>query len=104
MLRALLPWAILTVFVALWGAPFFDRLLDSFAAVSVHVPGLDRALCMPPVVPSPTAEPAVFRFNWLSATGTGTFLAALLAGLLMGLKPREIGADLLERSTGRASP
>ena len=42
---------------------------------------------VPPVVAKPTAEAAVFNFNWLSATGTGSLLAALLAGLLMGLGP-----------------
>jgi lactate permease len=95
-LRALLPWAILTGFVALWGAPFFVRLLDSFALISIHIPGLDLAvLRMPPIVSTPTAEPAVFRFNWLSATGTGTMIAALLSGILMGLNPRQILKTLL---------
>jgi lactate permease len=31
------------------------------------------------------AEKAVFRLNWLSATGTGILLAALVSGWLMGL-------------------
>ena len=38
-----------------------------------------------PVVAKPTAENAKFDFNWLTATGTGCFLAALLAGVLLGL-------------------
>jgi lactate permease len=45
---------------------------------------------MPPAVPVPAAEAAVFNFNWLSATGTGIFLAAVLAGLLMGMRVRAI--------------
>jgi lactate permease len=40
-----------------------------------------------PVVAIPTAENAKFDFNWLTATGTGCFLAALLAGALLGLGP-----------------
>jgi lactate permease len=44
------------------------------------------------VVAAPTAEAAVFNFNWLTATGTGILLAALLAGLLMGLGPRSLAA------------
>src|SRR5207302_6678276 len=32
-----------------------------------------------------TPEAARFDFNWLTATGTGCFLAALLAGLLLRL-------------------
>jgi lactate permease len=44
---------------------------------------------------APTAEPAVFNLNWLSATGTGILLAALLAGLLMGLSPAELARAFL---------
>jgi lactate permease len=38
-------------------------------------------------VPNPTPEAARFDFNWLSATGTGCFLAAVVSGLLLGLTP-----------------
>jgi len=38
-----------------------------------------------PVVTKPTPEAARFDFNWLTATGTGCFLAATVAGLLLGL-------------------
>jgi lactate permease len=40
-----------------------------------------------PVATKPTPEAARFDFNWLTATGTGCFLAAILAGLLLGLSP-----------------
>ena len=33
-----------------------------------------------PVVAKPTPEAARYDFNWLSATGTGCFLAAILSG------------------------
>ena len=42
---------------------------------------------MPPVVAKPAPYAAVFNFNWLSASGTSCMLAALLTGLLLGLKP-----------------
>jgi lactate permease len=45
---------------------------------------------VPPVVPHPAAEAAVFTFNWLSATGSGIFVAALIAALVMGLRARAI--------------
>jgi lactate permease len=45
---------------------------------------------MPPVVAAPTPEAAVFTFNWFSATGTGIFIAALIAAVIVGLKPAEI--------------
>jgi lactate permease len=37
------------------------------------------------VVTKPTKEPAVFGLNWVSATGSGILLAAIISGLLMGL-------------------
>ncbi len=40
-----------------------------------------------PVVPKPTPEGARFDFVWLSATGTGCFLAAILGGLIRGVRP-----------------
>jgi len=51
---------------------------------------------MPPVVAAPTAEAAIFNINWLSATGTGIFIAAVIAGLTMG---RSVGE--LARTYGR---
>jgi lactate permease len=39
---------------------------------------------VPPVVAKNSAEAAVFNFNWLSATGSGIFIASLIAGLGMG--------------------
>jgi lactate permease len=36
-------------------------------------------------VAKPAAEAARFDFNWLTATGTGCFLAALVSGLILGL-------------------
>ena len=40
---------------------------------------------VPPVVPKPTPEAAVYVLNWLSATGTGILIAAIIAGLVMGM-------------------
>lgn len=89
-LRAIVPWAILTACVALWGTPAFGHLLDSFSAVTIRVKGLDQiVLRMPPVVPAPRAESAIFSFNWLSATGTGIFFAAIIAAFVMGMSLRD---------------
>lgn len=89
-LRAIAPWAILTACVAFWGTPAFGRLLDSFSAVTIHVSGLDQVvLRMPPVVPVPRVESAVFTFNWLSATGTGIFFAAIVSAFVMGISLRD---------------
>ena len=89
--RVALPWMILTVCIILWGIPPVSRALDSIHVLRIVVPGLHQTvLRMPPAVPAPVAEPAVFNFNWLSATGTGIFVAALIAGLAMRLRPGPI--------------
>jgi lactate permease len=91
LVRAWLPWIILSVFVFLWGIPQVKAFLDGLSVVRVPVPGLDRlVLRVPPVVARETAEGAVFSFNWLSFTGTSIFAAALVSGLLMGFSPRRL--------------
>jgi lactate permease len=86
-----MPWLVLSAFVFLWGTPQVKAFLDSLSVVRIPVPGLDKlAFRMPPVVALPTAEPAVFTFNWLTFTGTGIFLAAVASGLLMSFSPRQL--------------
>jgi lactate permease len=83
--KAWLPWLVLSLVVFAWGIPQFSRRLDA-ATVKLAVAGLDKFVYrVPPVVPHPAAEPAVFNLNWAAATGTGILVAAVLAGLLMGL-------------------
>jgi lactate permease len=86
-IRAWVPWIILSVLVFVWGMPQVKQSLDAWT-VRVSVPALhDRVLRVPPVVPAPAPEAAVYGFAWLSATGTGIFVAALTAGLVMGCSP-----------------
>jgi len=90
-LRAWLPWIILSVVVFVWGLPQTKALLDGISLPKIPVPGLDKLVMrMPPVVAKPTAEAAIFSFNWLSATGSGIFLASIIAGLAMGYSLREL--------------
>lgn len=96
LLRASVPWLILTLLVSMWGAPTLARGLDLISTIHIPVPGLDMAvLRMPPAVVAPAAESAIFTFNWLSATGTAIFIAALIAALAMGLGPRVIGREFI---------
>ncbi len=91
LLRAWMPWLVLSVFVFLWGIPQVKAFLDGLSIVHIPVPGLDKLVFrMPPVVALPAAEPAVFTFNWLTFTGTGIFLAAVTSGLLMSFSPRQL--------------
>jgi lactate permease len=90
-LRAAVPWITLTLCIIVWGMPRISQRMDAATSVRIPIEGLHQmVLRMPPAVPVPAAEAAIFNFNWLSATGTGIFIAALLAGLFMGLRPREI--------------
>jgi lactate permease len=90
-LKAWTPWLILSLLVFVWGMPQTKAFLDGLSAVKIPVPGVDRLILrMPPAVPLPTPEPAVFNFTWLSFTGTGIFLAALISALVMGFRPREL--------------
>jgi lactate permease len=101
--QAWLPWILLSVLVFLWGVPAVKKQLDSLSAPSFDVPRLHNVVVrVHPVVPKPTPEAptkpeaAVFKLNWLSATGTGILAAALLAGLFMNFSPRELARAYLE--------
>ena len=90
-LRAWVPWIILSVLVFIWGLPQTKATLDGISIVRLPVPGLHNLVQrVPPVVAAAKLEPAVFNLNWLSATGSGILVAALIAGLVMGYRPREL--------------
>ena len=90
-IRAWLPWVVLSLVVFLWGLPRVRSFLDGIFSLQVALPALDGLILrMPPVVALPTAERAVFSFNTLSFTGTGILVAALAAAVLMGLRPGRV--------------
>ena len=106
--RSWLPWIILSVIVFMWGTQTGKTLMNtpekvftSMASWSTPpskitnpqfpVSGLNNmVLRVPPVVPKPAKEPAVFGLNWVSATGSSILLAGILSGLVMGLSFRKI--------------
>ncbi len=89
--RAWVPWLILSVLVFVWGLPPVKAALDAATTVRVPVPLLHEAIeRVPPVVAAPAAEAAVYAVSWLSATGTAIFLAAIIAGLVMGCSLLEL--------------
>jgi lactate permease len=52
------------------------------------IEGLDRMVQkVPPVVEKPEAERAIFAFTYLSYTGTGILIAAIISGLMMRFSP-----------------
>jgi len=105
-IKAWVPWTLLSVLVFLWGTPDFRKKLDSLSAPQFEMANLHNVVVRtPPVVPSPTPEKptkpeeAVFKLNWLSATGTGILVSAILAGFIMGCSLKEMlktyGATLI---------
>ncbi len=87
-IKAWIPWLILSVAVILWGTPQFKALLDNLSIVRIPVTGLHNLVeRVPPVVLRPAPEAAVYLFNWLSATGSGILVAAVVAALVMGFSP-----------------
>ncbi len=86
--KAWLPWMLLSVFVFLWGIPQTKSFLDGLFNPKLPVIGLDKLVQrVPPLVPQPHPEAAVYALSMLSATGTGILLAAVVSGFLMGYSP-----------------
>jgi len=101
-LTAFMPWILLSVFVFAWGLPqvkeFLNggprahpNFLNGISLYQYQIPILHKAVIRSvPVVPKPTPEPAIFVFNWLSATGTSLWLSGVVSGLLLGFTPRKL--------------
>ena len=91
---ALLPWIIVCVLMLIWGNGAFKAWANANFVWNYPVPELDKLIFkVPPVVPKPTAEGAVFGFTYLSFTGTGLLIAAIISGLLMGFSPLKLVAE-----------
>jgi lactate permease len=90
-LKAWMPFVILSLFVLVWGLPTVKGAINKATTPVWDVPRLHKAVTRAaPVVAKPTPEAARYDFNWLSATGTGCFFAALVAGTFLGLGPLQL--------------
>jgi lactate permease len=106
-LRAWMPFAVLSLFVFLWGLPTIKLAMNRATTPAFQmvmpdgkvrpgppgwdVPWLHNAVYRAvPIVAKPTPEAARYDFNWLSATGTSCFLAAIVSGFLLGLGPAQM--------------
>jgi len=104
--RAWMPFVVLTVFVLLWGLPAIKTVLNQITTPAFErggwdVPVLHLAVTRAaPVVSQPEPEKAKFDFNWLSATGSACFIAAIFAGTLLGVAPAEL-AKIFWRTLAR---
>jgi lactate permease len=103
LVRAWTPWVLLSLLVFLWGVPQMKKLLNDISAPKFAVAQLHNVVIRTPPVVAPQTpekptkpEEAIFSLNWLSATGTGILVSAILAGLVMGFGAGEILATYWE--------
>jgi len=118
--HAWMPWVILIACCAIWGMPawkaylnglfsgiaFKTELLGSAFSGTLSLPVWDMPALhnmvqrVPPVVlANAKPEGARFAINWLSAAGTGVFVAAVLSGLVLGLNGKQWRESIV--TTGR---
>ncbi|TDQ31796.1 L-lactate permease [Phyllobacterium brassicacearum] len=82
---SLTPWIIVCAVLLLWGTDWFKGLVNPWATLSYEVPGLNNMIAkVAPIAATPTPEKAVFAFTWLSYTGSGMLIAAIISGFIMG--------------------
>ncbi|MEL3955230.1 MULTISPECIES: L-lactate permease [Stenotrophomonas] len=91
--KAWSPFLILTAMVTIWSIKPFKALFATGGALEhwvlkIPVPALDQlVLKMPPIVPVPTGYEAVYTFDAVSATGTAIMLGAVIAIVLLKMRP-----------------
>jgi lactate permease len=88
---ALMPWIIVCVVMLIWGNGAFKTWANSIFTWNYPVPELHNMInSVPPVAAKPTPQGAVFGFTYLTFTGTGMLIAAIISGVLMGLSPAKL--------------
>src|ERR1700710_1335403 len=91
---ALMPWIIVCVVMLIWGNGAFKTWANSIFTWNYPVPELHNMInSVPPVAAKPTPQGAVFGFTYLSFTGSGMLIAAIISGFLMGFSPAKMVAE-----------
>lgn len=77
------PYLLLVVMVFLWGQDGIKAYLNKVNIV-IQWPGLHNMIQrVPPVVNNPSPYPALYTFNWLSASGTACLIASFFSALIL---------------------
>ncbi|MGN6309465.1 MAG: L-lactate permease [Xanthobacteraceae bacterium] len=88
---SVLPWIIVCAVLLIWGTGWFKAAVNPIFTWNYAVPELHHMINkVAPIVAKPTPEAAVFSFQYLSFTGTGMLIAAIISGLVMGFSPARI--------------
>jgi lactate permease len=91
---SLLPWIIVCIVMLIWGNGAFKTWANSIFTWNYPIPDLHNMINkVPPVAAKPTPEGAVFGFTYLSFTGTGMLIAAIICGFLAGFSPARMIAE-----------
>ena len=100
--KAWSPFAVLTAMVTIWSIkPFKDLFAKDGAlsdlVISIKVPYLHQLIQkLPPVVPEIKDYDAIYKFDWLSATGTAIMLAAVITIIYLKMKPKDAVVTFFE--------
>src|SRR3954463_10795680 len=85
---SLVPWIIVCAVLLVWGTGWFKAVVNPIFTVNFPIEGLHNLVeKVPPVVAKPAPEPAVFAFTYLSFTGSGMLIAAIISGFFMKYSP-----------------
>jgi lactate permease len=85
---SLMPWIIVCIILLIWGTNWFKGHVNPWATWNYAVPDLHNMINkVAPIAAKPTPEGAVFSFTWLTYTGSGMLIAAIISGILMGFSP-----------------
>jgi lactate permease len=95
------PFVVMTILVANWGARPVKAWLDAATTVAFPVPLLHNGLVL---ASTGKPAPALFTFNWLSATGTVILLTGLVAVAIARMRPARAAALFGETLASLAAP
>jgi lactate permease len=84
-IRAWSPFILLTIMIIAWGMQPIKELFNAIGLVQFEFPGLHNVI----LDKDGKAIPHIYKFNYLSASGTAILLSGIIAVPLIGLKAKE---------------
>jgi L-lactate transport len=89
-IRAWSPYLFLVVFVLLWSLTSVKSVLNQWT-FNFAWPGLHNLILqLPPVVDHPKPYAALYKVDWLAASGTSCGLAAIASAAFLGVAPMRL--------------
>ena len=103
-IRAWVPYGLLVILVLLIGYDPIKNYLNQWSA-SIPWPGLhNQIMRVAPAVKAAGPYPALFNFNFFTASGTATMVACFLAALALGMSPAQFGRSVAAAAKQLALP